>query len=335
MRPSRNLKSGFVALSAIALALARCEEASTTASDDSPYPVDSAGMWRPPDAAKLSAEDAELINYGRELVINTGAYFGPRGSIAHITNGLNCQNCHINAGTKTWGNNLSAVAAIYPAFRPRAGKVLSTMNKISECFDRSLHGSPPDSNSREMQAMVAYVNWLGSEVPKGVVPKGSTIRPLEFMDRAADSARGAKIYALNCARCHMNDGQGVMGGNGVTYQYPPLWGPNSYASGATLYRVSKMAGFVRYNMPFDVSDSSKMLTDEEAWDVAAFINSQPHPSIDLSADWPDISKKYFDYPFGPYTDTFPERQHKYGPYGPIKEAQQGHEKAANQATKLL
>jgi thiosulfate dehydrogenase len=45
----------------------------------------------------------------------------------------------------------------------------------------------------------------------------------------------------------------------------------------------------------------------------------PRPAKDLSRDWPDISKKPFDHPFGPYTDSFSENQHKYGPYGPIKE----------------
>ncbi|MCB0768664.1 MAG: cytochrome C, partial [Flavobacteriales bacterium] len=62
------------------------------------------------------------------------------------------------------------------------------------------------------------------------------------------------------------------------------------------------------------------LTDEEAWDVAAFVNSQPRPVKDLTGDWPDISKKPIDHPFGPYSDTFTETQHKYGPFGPIAEA---------------
>jgi thiosulfate dehydrogenase len=51
--------------------------------------------------------------------------------------------------------------------------------------------------------------------------------------------------------------------------------------------------------------------------VAAFVNSQPRPTKDKSKDWPDISKKPFDQPFGPYKDAFSETQHKYGPYPPI------------------
>ena len=71
-------------------------------------------------------------------------------------------------------------------------------------------------------------------------------------------------------------------------------------------------------MPFKIAThNSPTLTNEEAWDVAAFVNSQPRPKKDLSNDWPDISKKPFDHPFGPYTDGFTETEHKFGPYKPI------------------
>ena len=42
-------------------------------------------------------------------------------------------------------------------------------------------------------------------------------------------------------------------------------------------------------------------------------------------DWPDISKKPVDPPFGPYVDVFSEQQHKYGPFKPIADAQKKRE----------
>lgn len=66
-------------------------------------------------------------------------------------------------------------------------------------------------------------------------------------------------------------------------------------------------------MPFGAAQ----LTDEEAWDVAAFVNSQPRPVKVFPDDWPVISTKPADHPFGPFGDTFSEQQHKYGPFGPI------------------
>jgi thiosulfate dehydrogenase len=75
-------------------------------------------------------------------------------------------------------------------------------------------------------------------------------------------------------------------------------------------------------MPYDLATIEKpILTDEEAWDIAAFINSRPRPEKKFPADWPDISSKPYDHPYGPYVDTFSEEQHKFGPFAPIKAAQ--------------
>ena len=74
--------------------------------------------WKAPDTSLIPITDSgKLIRYGRELIVNTSFYFGPRGIVKPVSNGLNCQNCHLNAGTKTWGNNFSAVASMYPKFR--------------------------------------------------------------------------------------------------------------------------------------------------------------------------------------------------------------------------
>ncbi|MEB0249943.1 hypothetical protein QN344_07330, partial [Mucilaginibacter sp. 5B2] len=61
--------------------------------------------------------------------------------------------------------------------------------------------------------------------------------------------------------------------------------------------------------------------DEEAWNVAAFVNSQPRPHKEQSKDYPNVSKKPNDLPFGPFADLFSAKQHKYGPFGPILQFQ--------------
>ncbi len=75
-------------------------------------------------------------------------------------------------------------------------------------------------------------------------------------------------------------------------------------------------------MPPGATYKKPQLIDEEAWDVAAYINSQPHPQKMFAYDWPVIGTKPVDYPFGPYTDGFNEYQHKYGPFQPIKKAKE-------------
>ncbi len=278
-------------------------------------------LWHAPDTATLANNpNAELIRYGGQLVANTSQYLGPKGTVAHSTNGMNCQNCHLAAGTKPFGNNYSAVAATYPKFRARSGTVENISKRINDCIQRSLNGTAIDTESKEMKALSAYILWVGKDVPKGKAPAGSGLKELAFPGHAADTANGRTVYVQKCQLCHGGHGEGMAAADGMGYQYPPLWGGHSYNSGAGIMRLSKLAGYAKYNMPFGTSFPNSQLSDEEAWDVAAFINSQPRPHFDIKADWPDISKKPIDHPFGPYADGFTEAQHKYGPFKPIADA---------------
>jgi thiosulfate dehydrogenase len=276
--------------------------------------------WQAPDTASLPhTEEGDLVRYGRELVAHTAIYLGPNGSVAKKSNGMNCQNCHLEAGTKPWGNNYSGVAANYPKYRERSGMVESIEKKINDCFERSLNGKPLDSTSREMLAMVAYMRWLGKEVKKGEKPVGMGARPLQYLDRAADPVAGKTVYIAKCIRCHGSNGEGLADSlTGIGYIYPPLWGKHSYNIGASLHRVGKFAGFIKTNMPFDAKEEKDRLSDDEAWDVAAYVNSMERPKLDLSKDWPEIKHKPADHPYGPYVDSFTEQQHKYGPFKVIE-----------------
>ena len=278
--------------------------------------------WHAPSLATLGNDSAsQLILYGHELIAHTAKYFGPHGTIATIANGMNCQNCHIDAGIKPYGNCFSAVASTYPVFRPRSGIKESVEFRINDCFQRSLNGRTIDSLSKEMRAMVAYLGWLGKDVPKGNRPAGAGLQDLDFMERAADTLKGRTVYNQQCSRCHGANGEGQLRFDKLEYSYPPLWGPDSYNTGAGLYRISRLAAYARDNMPFGTAThENPQLSNEDAWDVAAFINSQQRPIKKFVQDWPDIAKKSIDYPFGPYTDGFSEQQHKYGPFAPIKKA---------------
>jgi thiosulfate dehydrogenase len=265
-------------------------------------------------------ENRKQLIYGEDLIANTAKYLGPYGIVAQITNGMNCQNCHLDAGTKPFGNNYGAVASTYPKFRERSGSTESIEKRVNDCVERSLNGTALDSNSNEMRAIVAYIKWLGKYVPKGEKPRGSGISDLQFLDRAASPANGKLVYVQKCQSCHGINGQGVKDMGNIFFAYPPLWGEHSYNNGAGLYRISRFAGYVKDNMPFAAATDHfhPQLNDEEAWDVAAFVNTQPRPKKDLSKDWPNIAGKPVDHPFGPYTDSFSEQQHKYGPFKPIK-----------------
>ncbi|MFL5772939.1 MAG: c-type cytochrome, partial [Flavisolibacter sp.] len=217
-------------------------------------------------------------------------------------------------GTQNFGNPFSYVANNYPKYRDRSGRIESTEFRINECMQRSMNGKPLDSLSTEMRAFVAYVKWVGNNVPKGIRPKGAGPGKLPILDRAADPERGKLVYTAHCNRCHGDNGQGIFNQDSTAYLYPPLWGDHSFNVSAGLLRLSGLSAFIRNNMPFGVTYRKPELTEEEAWDVAAYISSKPRPQIFFSYDWKDLKKKPFDYPFGPYTDNFSEQQHRYGPF---------------------
>jgi thiosulfate dehydrogenase len=290
-------------------------EAVASAQKKPPEPV----VWSAPDIGGIpQTKEGDLIRYGRELIAHTAFYLGPKGKVASISNGMNCQNCHLAGGTKPFGNNYAFVASTYPRFRARSGTIESVEKRINDCIERSLNGHVLPDTSREIRAMKAYILWVGQEVPKDSTPFGGGLGDLPLLDRAADPGLGKKVFDLHCVRCHGPEGRGRRLDNATEWVYPPLVGDSSYNIGAGLYRLSRFAAYVRNNMPDGTTYLNPTLSVEEAWDVAAYINSLPRPSKDLSKDWPDISKKPFDHPFGPFADSFTPEQHKFGPFAQMK-----------------
>ena len=170
--------------------------------------------------------------------------------------------------------------------------------------------------------MIAYINSVGKDVPKNTTPKTSGITKLKFLTRAADPEKGKVVYEQNCVQCHGAKGEGVISpSNGTShFIYPPLWGKNSYNVSAGLNRIRNLSGFIYDNMPNNLASHQKpVLTEEHAWDVAAFIISKPRPEKFFKEDWPNIKTKPIDYAFGPYSDSFSEKQHQFGPFQDIAE----------------
>ncbi|MEO6252334.1 MAG: c-type cytochrome [Ferruginibacter sp.] len=294
---------------------------------------DTVTYWMAPDINTITdARLKEQVSYGKELIAHTSKYLGPKGSVMQISNGMNCQNCHLQAGTAVFGNNYGSVASLYPKFRARSGSIENIYKRVNDCIERSLNGKALDTTSKEMLAIEAYIKFIGSNVAKGKKAEGSGLKDLAYLDRAADAANGAVVYTAKCQSCHQPNGGGVFNADSSEYTYPALWGNNSFNVGAGLYRISNFAKYVKYNMPQGTIYQYPQLTDEEAWDVAAFIVSQPRPHLQTPKDWPDISKKPADHPFGPYADNFSEKQHKFGPFKPIAEEQKKKEEASKKTS---
>lgn len=282
-------------------------------------PASAKRAWKLP-AGEPSGPKAELIQYGRELISQTPRLLGPdvaNKQLRYAGNRLSCKNCHLEAGRQAHAMGYVGIAARFPQFRPRENRQQSLADRVNGCFERSLNGRALPITSREMQAILAYMHWLSEGYPQGVKVHGQSIPEFKLPERAADPELGKKVFASRCVSCHQPEGQGLPADpkdKSAGYLYPPLWGPDSFNNGAGMHRVMLAARYIRANMPLGQAN----LTPEQAFDVAAYINSQPHPQMSgLEKDFPDRSKKPVDTPFGPWDDAFTPAQHKYGPFGPM------------------
>ena len=213
----------------------------------------------------------EQIRLGYQIVVDTQDYAKP-----YVGNRLNCTNCHLDGGLNPNAASFVGLASVYPEYRSRNAKVNTLADRINECFERSLNGRALSPDSSKLQAVVAYIAWLSQGVPQGATVPWRGLQPIKS-GRSLDPANGKKIFANKCVFCHGSDGQGTMAA-------PPVWGPQSYNIAAGMARVSVAAAFIKSNMPRTVGWT---LSDDDAYDVAAYVNSQPRPDfVGKIGDWP-------------------------------------------------
>jgi thiosulfate dehydrogenase len=100
---------------------------------------------------------------------------------------------------------------------------------------------------------------------------------------STDTAAGRDGYATQCARCHGADGQGGPAAGAIPAA-PPVWGPKSYNIGAGMARIGMLSSFLHVAMPYDAPGT---LTEQQARDIAAYVNAQSRPDFPKKAeDWP-------------------------------------------------
>ncbi len=149
--------------------------------------------WKAPNTMQLQGKaDADLIRYGRNLIVRTAYYFGPQGIVGKLTNGMNCQNCHLDAGTRPFANNFSIFYAGFPKMSARSGRKEEAFERIDECFERSMNGKAPGRNSREMLAMLAYLKWVGKKQDAAHSIADNSVKKIPYLDAAAVMEKRAK-----------------------------------------------------------------------------------------------------------------------------------------------
>ena len=239
-------------------------------------------------AAMLASPNAQQLVYGMQLMLDTNALL-PH----NVGNSLNCASCHLNAGTVALGSPFVGLTATFPIYAPRAGKIIDAKDRVNACFKRSMNGAPLAKNSKELNAMLAYMDWMKSNTgPKDPIPGRGVGKVSKTI--IADVSRGKQVYDSQCAVCHGAEGEGIKQANGA-YVFPPLWGDGSFNIGAGMARTYTAAAFVLNNMPMANTLNFPLgqggLTVQQAVDVADYFSHMPRPDFAPKVnDWPKGGK---------------------------------------------
>jgi thiosulfate dehydrogenase len=266
----------FVAGAAIAgIALLAISPSAPAPGDENTGAAVTAASFAPPAMAEIPAgPEGEAIKRGMAI------FDDPRTHAAQfVGNAMACKNCHLDSGRRANSSPMWAAWVSYPQYRKKNNSINTMEDRIEQCFRYSMNapnspsGAPPPRNSNLYRDLESYFRWLATGAPTGTKMKGAGYPKPELLQAGYDPARGAQVFQQTCTACHGTNGQGAQSPDGKVV-YPPLWGPRSYNWGAGMARVDLAAGFIKANMPFDRPGT---LTDQQAWDVAAFIDSHERP----------------------------------------------------------
>jgi thiosulfate dehydrogenase len=217
---------------------------------------------------------AEQVRWGYRIFTNT-----PHEAARFTGGKVSCANCHLNAGQRDRALPVVGVAGAFPEYNNRAARLISLADRVVDCFMRSEnateHDDHPTTTSKEVLAVQAYLAWLSKGYAMGQNPawrnKNAIAQEHLIPIQKLDAEKGKALYTEKCQSCHGVDGQGVQIGD---KKAGPLWGDDSWNDGAGAARVYTLAGIIRYSMPYLDPGS---LSDEDAQQIATYINSQPRP----------------------------------------------------------
>lgn len=237
----------------------------------------------------------ELVRKGRNIFMHTHKLAGE-----YTGNGLNCTNCHLDAGRRADSAPLWGAYVRYPRYRSKNNKVNTYIDRLQGCFTFSMNGTPPPADSTVIRALTAYSYWMSQGVPTGEKLPGAGYPKQGYEPPSPPSYdNGKKVYASHCALCHGDNGQGQKVGS--EYVFPPLWGPQSFNWGAGMHSVKTAATFIKHNMPLSRGGT---LTDQQAWDVAYFMDSHERPQDPrFTGDIAETRQKYHNSKWSLYGKT--------------------------------
>lgn len=265
------MRRRFLVLGSLALVAIGCSRSEPSARPAQTAAAYDPATWQPPPESAIPNDSlGAAIRRGLALIVHTTDSL-PRYAPGRIS----CRSCHLAAGRDENSAPLIGSHVRYPRYLDRAGAVVTMIDRVNYCFTRSLAGRRLPPESREMADILAYLAFLSKGIPTGATARGGLPPMRDTL--VGDTTRGAAVFRSTCASCHGTNGDG-------TRVVPALWGPHSYAISASMAREERAASFIWHNMPLG---RAKTLTQQQAFDVAAYVNAQPRPDAPgKEKDWP-------------------------------------------------
>lgn len=267
------MRRPFVLLVCVVTSACRPAEEKAVVVDSTVHPTPVARVaFRVPDESEIT-DSVVLASVRRGKALLTWT----RDSLPqNVGNRLQCVSCHPDNGTRRNVMPWVGVYARFPQYRSRVGGIQVLEDRINDCFRRSMNGKALVPESRDMRDITAYMAFLSSGYPVFAQVEGQSFPRVAPVP--GDIARGAATFAAKCSVCHGVDGAG-------TDVFPALWGKGSFNIGAGMARVQTAAAFIKVAMP---QTAPGTLTDQEAYDLATYINAQPRPDFPgKELDWPN------------------------------------------------
>jgi thiosulfate dehydrogenase len=213
-------------------------------------------------------------DFGRVIQLGRNIFEDPaKYASQYVGNDLRCSSCHLDEGRQVGSAPMWAAYVSYPAYRAKNHHVNTFAERLQGCFRFSMNGKAPPLGDPVLVALESYSYWLAQGAPLDPdIPGRGYNKPAKGA-LPPDYQRGARVYAKSCALCHGDNGEGRHANDGSA-AFPALWGPDSFNWGAGMGNVTNAAGFIKVNMPLG---RGGLLSDQEAWDVALFMDSHERP----------------------------------------------------------
>jgi len=158
--------------------------------------------WYARDVTQLpSSPENDVIRYGHALIVDTATHIGKTAADPqkrYAGNDLACVNCHLNAGLRPFAAPFVSTFASFPMLVD--DDVITLKERINGCMLRSMNGKALPDDGPEMDALIAYIQFLGQGTPEGVRVPGMGLFPLPDPPLGADGGRGEKVSAQAATR---------------------------------------------------------------------------------------------------------------------------------------